>query len=505
MHDTVRFILADHVEEIRNCDPTKTVLEFLREDTGLKGTKEGCAEGDCGACTVVIGELHNDSVRYRAINSCIQFLATLDGKQLVTVEDLAKTGEQTGTELHIVQQAMLEQHGSQCGFCTPGFVMSLFAMFHNNRNQATDRAGIELGLAGNLCRCTGYAPIVRAAEQALTAERSDHFNKHEKRIVDLLKSIQNKSTLQTRSANGLFYTPRTLGALCELLESNPQAVLVAGATDVGLWVTKQNRRLETVIYLGEVNELKHIQDDGNQLSIGAAVSYTDATDSITARYPAFLPLIQRIGGTQVRNAGTIGGNIANGSPIGDMPPGLIAIGAKLVLQSTRGQRQCDLEDYFISYGKQDLRTGECVAQILLPMPPENQLFAIYKISKRFEQDISAVCGAFAVQVEGSIIRNARVCFGGMAETPKRAVACEAALEGKTWNQETIDGAMQAMLSDFTPLTDMRASASYRMRVSQNLLQRFFLEQTAVPYPVRLGSGYRPGGPTDVNEKDAGGE
>lgn len=265
--------------------------------------------------------------------------------------------------------------------------------------------------------------------------------------------------------------------------------MVAGATDVGLWVTKQDRRFETVIYLGNVQELKQIHDDGQSLSIGAAVSYTDATDAITAIYPAFLPLIERIGGMQVRNAGTIGGNIANGSPIGDMPPGLIAAGARLDLYSTRGRRSIDLEDYFIDYGKQDLQPDECVGQIRLPRPPQDKLFAIYKVSKRFEQDISAVCGAFSLQLEGTVIRNARVCFGGMAATPKRATACEQALEGKTWEQETIDMAMQAMAKDFTPLTDMRASASYRMRVAQNLLQRFFLEHKSTPYPVRLGVRY----------------
>jgi len=499
MHDTVRFILADRIEEIRNCDPTRTVLEYLREDKGLKGTKEGCAEGDCGACTVVIGELHSDGIRYRAVNSCIQFAATLDGKQLVTVEDLTADGERISPELHAVQQAMLDQHGSQCGFCTPGFVMSLFAMFHNNREQAPGRDDIDLGLAGNLCRCTGYAPIVRAAEQALKAQRSDRFNSLEQQTIELLTSIQNTETLTLSGANGQFYAPRSLPELCTLLASNPQAVLVAGGTDVGLWVTKQNRSLGTVIYLNAVTELKQVQDDGHNLSIGAAVSYTDASTAITARYPAFLPLIQRIGGTQVRNAGTIGGNIANGSPIGDMPPGLIALGARLVLQSTQGQRYIDLEDYFLSYGKQDLRTGECVAQIILPVAPANQLFATYKVSKRFEQDISAVCGAFSLQVEASTVSKARVCYGGMAATPKRATACEQALEGKDWNQETISRAMQALLEDFTPLTDMRASASYRMRVAQNLLQRFFLENTATAYPVRLGLRYAPENPGALSE------
>jgi len=490
MHDTVRFILADRVEEVRDCDPGRTVLEYLREDKGLKGTKEGCAEGDCGACTVVIGELQDDSIRYRAVNSCIQFLATLDGKQLITVEDLVHGGR-NAHELHAVQQAMLDQHGSQCGFCTPGFVMSLFAMFHNDRQHAVERGEIDLALAGNLCRCTGYAPIVRAAEQALTERRSDHFSAAEKHTVNLLKTVQSSDALALKGAGGIFYAPRTLVELCKLLDENPLAVLVAGATDVGLWVTKQLRRLETVIYLGAVEELKKITDDGCELSIGAAVSYTDASGAIAARYPAFLPLIQRIGGSQVRNAGTIGGNIANGSPIGDMPPGLIAAGAKLVLQSTQGQRCIDLEDFFISYGKQDLRSGECVVQIRLPVPADQQLFSIYKVSKRFEQDISAVCGAFAVALDGSTITAARVCFGGMAETPKRASLCEQALLGNSWSQKTISQAMRAMSGDFTPLTDMRASATYRMRVAQNLLQRFFLEHNATPYPVRLGVRYLP--------------
>jgi len=492
MHDTVRFILAGKVEEVRACDPTRTVLEYLREDRGLTGTKEGCAEGDCGACTVVTVELYKGGIRYRAINSCIQFLATLDGKQLLTVEDLEAGDSNIEPELHAVQKAMVEQDGSQCGFCTPGFVMSLFAMFHNDREQNAGRQDIDLGLAGNLCRCTGYAPIVRAAEQALKADRSDRFNTVEKQTIEQLKSIQNTSTLDISSPNGRFIAPRTLAELCDLRDTHPEAVLVAGATDVGLWVTKQNRHLKTVIYLGEVQELKQINDDGQTLKIGAAVSYTDATEAIVKIYPAFLPLIQRIGGAQVRNAGTIGGNIANGSPIGDMPPGLIAAGAKLDLYSTRGRRSIDLEDYFIEYGKQDLQPGECVEQIRLPRPPEDNLFAVYKVSKRFEQDISAVCGAFSMQLEGTAITNVRVCFGGMAATPKRATACEQALEGKTWNQETIDTAMQAMLEDFTPLTDMRASASYRMRVAQNLLQRFFFEQHTTPYPVRLGLRYAEG-------------
>ena len=485
MHNTVRFILAGKVEEVHNCDPTRTVLEFLREDKGLKGTKEGCAEGDCGACTVVIGELRDDGIRYQAVNACIQFLATLDGKQLLTVEDLG----QTGSELHSIQQAMVDQHGSQCGFCTPGFVMSLFAMYHDETERDVERTDIDSGLAGNLCRCTGYAPIVRAAEQALKADRADHFTEHKARYIELLKSIQPASTLKISSENRRYYAPRSISELCDLLQNHPQAVLVAGATDVGLWVSKQLRQLDAVIYLGAVKELKQIGYEGSDLLIGATVTYTDAKAAIGARYPAFDALIERIGATQVRNAGTIGGNIANGSPIGDMPPGLIAIGARLALRSSQGQRIIDLEDYFISYGKQDLQAGECVEQIILPAQAENQLFSIYKISKRFEQDISAVCGAFALQIADGTISNARVCFGGMAEIPRRAANCEQVLNGKPWSQETINQAMRAMLEDYTPLTDMRATASYRMRVAQNLLQRFFLEHTENPYPVRLGLRY----------------
>ncbi len=480
MHDSVRFVLGGQVEEISDCDPTLTVLEYLREQKGLTGTKEGCAEGDCGACTVVVGELVGDAIRYRAVNSCIQFLPTLDGKQLITVEDLSSgAGQLQDRQIHAVQQAMVEQHGSQCGFCTPGFVMSLFSMFHDQPEKETTRTDIDLGLAGNLCRCTGYAPIVRAAQQVLTARRSDQFTEDEEQTAKLLRSIQPDGSLAIDHADRQFYAPRSSDELCNLLQQHPQAVMVAGATDVGLWVNKQLRVLDTLIYLGHVAELQVLQDDGKHLRIGAAVTYTDAIQAIAAHYPAFGPLIERIGASQVRNAGTIGGNIANGSPIGDMPPGLIAAGARLVLRSAEGERIIALEDFFIAYGQQDLRSGEFVEQILLPIPqPEPQpgrIFATYKISKRFEQDISAVCVAFSLQIDNGTITAARICYGGMAETPKRASHCEQALQGQPWEQASIDRAMLALTDDFTPISDMRASAQYRMQVAQNLLQRCYLE------------------------------
>jgi len=486
MHATVRFLLAGKTEEVHNCDPTRTVLEFLREDKQLKGTKEGCAEGDCGACTVVIGELQDGGIRYRAVNSCIQFLATLDGKQLLTVEDLSRAGRhQRGPELHTVQQAMVEAHGSQCGFCTPGFVMSLFAMFHDDPEHAKTRTDIDLGLAGNLCRCTGYAPIVRAAEQALSARRKDRFMQDQKQLVTRLRSIQDEKSLATGQGDRKFFAPSSLPELCELLQRHPDAVMLAGGTDIGLWVTKQMRTFDTVIYLSAVSELQQLEDNGQHVLIGAAVSYSDAVRAISRHYPAFGPLIERLGSVQVRNAGTVGGNIANGSPIGDMPPGLIAAGARLALHSLAGRRVIELEDFFISYGEQDLRPGECVEQVILPVPDPDRLFATYKVSKRFEQDISAVCGAFSLHLENGTIRDARVCFGGMAEIPKRARVCEKTLNGSPWNQRTIDGAMRALAEDFAPITDMRASAEYRMRVAQNLLQRFYLEHSAQAYPVRL--------------------
>ncbi len=485
MSGAIRFLLGDRLIEASDFDPQLTVLDWLRMNRHT-GTKEGCAEGDCGACTVVVGDLAGDEIRYRSFNACIQLLATLDGRQLIIVEDLAQA------ELHPVQQAMVDHHGSQCGFCTPGFVMSLFAMYHENRipgEQGIGRRQIDEGLAGNLCRCTGYAPIVRAAQQALFMPVDDQFSQNRDQTVANLKQIQPTECLELEYKSRRFFAPRSLDELCDLLTQHPDAVMVAGATDVGLWITKQLRVIDTLVYTANVAELHTLAIDKQSacLEIGAAVSYTDAMGALTDVYPDFRPLLARLGAVQVRNAGTIGGNIANGSPIGDMPPPLIALGARLVLRSTRGSRTLDLEEFFIEYGRQDLEPGECVEKILLPLPDPAVQFRVYKLGKRFDQDISAVCAAFALTLDKGAVASIRICYGGMAGVPARAREAESTLRGQPWTQATIEGAMSALERDFEPITDWRASSEYRMIAAQNLLQRFFLEMTR-DEPVHLKAG-----------------
>jgi xanthine dehydrogenase large subunit len=377
---------------------------------------------------------------------------------------------------------MVDQHGSQCGFCTPGFVMSLFSMYHQPKppgGTAIRRQWINEELAGNLCRCTGYAPIVKAATRVLNGPLEDQFSSHEAEVVALLQEIRRSQCLELSFDSRRYFAPVSIDGLCQLLVDHPAAVMVAGATDVGLWITKQQEVLNTVIYLGRVAELQElsVNEAAGWLEIGAGVTYTDAMDSLTGLYPDFHPLLSRLGAVQVRNAGTIGGNIANGSPIGDMPPPLIALDARLVLRSSQGQRTIDLQDFYIEYGKQDLRPGECVEKILLPLPSPDRQFRVYKLTKRFEQDISAVCAAFSLQLDGDRVTSARICFGGMAGVPKRAAACELALMEQDWNQDSVQVACAALLQDFEPISDWRASAGYRMLAAQNLLQRFYLETT----------------------------
>ncbi|HEY5796233.1 MAG TPA: xanthine dehydrogenase small subunit [Bosea sp. (in: a-proteobacteria)] len=472
MRDTLRFILGDELVEIASCDPTLTVLDWLRLDKRMTGSKEGCAEGDCGACTVVVGRLDRGRLRYEAINACIRFLATLDGCHLLTVEHLK--GEDGA--LHPVQQAMVDCHGSQCGFCTPGFVMSLFALWLNEEAPSVSR--IEDALAGNLCRCTGYEPIIAAAQRMYRLGNRDRVAVRSDVIRGRLRELADQETLSLTGPAGRFLAPATVEALADLVIAHPGATLVAGATDVGLWVTKGMRRLDSVIYLGQIEELRSIEDRGDHLYIGAMATHAEVRPALAAVSPQLDELMRRFGGEQVRNAGTIGGNIANGSPIGDLPPALIALGAMLVLRRGGEQRRIPLEDFFIDYRKQDRREGEFVEAVIVPKLPPGALFHVSKISKRFDEDISAVCGAFLLRIgDDGRIAEASLAYGGMAGIPKRAAAAEAALIGRAWDEASVADAIAALPRDFTPLSDMRASAGYRLTVAGNLLRRFLIETT----------------------------
>jgi xanthine dehydrogenase small subunit len=483
----VRFALDGEIVAIDDVDPTRTVLQYLREDLGRTGTKEGCAEGDCGACTVVVGELAGSGVRFRAINACIRFLPTLDGRELITVESLR--GADGG--LHPVQRAMVDCHGSQCGFCTPGFVMSLFALYKSA--QRPSRREIEDALAGNLCRCTGYRPIVDAATRMYGyANGGDRHDEHwmncsfsslsdtqpsasEREMIERLRSIRRRDTLALRHGHRSYFAPATIADLAALREAHPEARLLAGGTDVGLWVTKQLRDLPALVYVGDVAGLADIAVADAHLDVGAAATLTDAFAEILRHYPELAEVARRFASPPIRNAGTLGGNIANGSPIGDSMPVLIALGATLVLRRGKKTRELPLDEFYLAYQKTALGAGEFVERIRIPLPVPNAHVRTYKVSKRFDQDISAVCGAYRIEVAGGTVRAARVAYGGVAAIPKRAPHCERALAGKPWTEETVRGAMAALDKDYTPLTDMRASAPYRRAITRNLLYRMYLE------------------------------
>ncbi len=466
----IRFLLGGDVVEVRGVSPTKSVLMYLREDLRRVGTKEGCAEGDCGACTVVLAQSEGEGVRLRAVNSCIQFVATLDGKALFTVEDLRDADR----ALHPVQQAMVDCHGSQCGFCTPGFVMSLWALFveHAERGTRPGDAQLRTALSGNLCRCTGYRPILEAGVRMfeLGERRLDRAA-----LRDRLDTLARGESLAYAAHGQRFWAPRTLDELLGLRAAHPRAVVLAGGTDVGLWASKQLRELPEVIYLGEVAELLRIETREASLSIGSAVSLADGFAALCRHYPELDEIHERFASVPVRNAGTLGGNVANGSPIGDSMPALIALGARVVLAAREGRRTMPLEELYIDYMKKAMRADEIVASLEVPLPSPRGRFRSYKLAKRYDSDISAVCAAFAIEIEDGRIVAARVAFGGMAATPRRATHTERALRDRAWCEQTAREAMSAIALDYTPIGDMRASAAYRAKAARNLLYRFFLE------------------------------
>ncbi|MBC2665251.1 xanthine dehydrogenase small subunit [Novosphingobium flavum] len=455
----VRFILDGDVIEIADPDPTGTLLDHLRGPLSRIGTKEGCAEGDCGACTVLLGELAGEQVNWRAVNSCILFLPMIHGKALMTVESLAGGGA-----LNPLQACMAANGSSQCGFCTPGFVMSL-------HGRAIGAIGCDLPLpdviAGNLCRCTGYGPILEAGEKGA------HIAQDDTATIAALRSIADGEMASGTVGPRRWFAPRSADQLAAVLAEHPGARIVAGATDVGLWVTKGLKEIEALVFIGDVADLAGITEYDTGLTLGAAVRYADAHAPLARLHPDLGELVRRIGGLQVRNSGTVCGNIANGSPIGDGPPALIALGASLTLRSAKGRRTIPLEAYFIDYGQQDLQPGEFVESVFIPRPAPDAVIHVAKLSRRFDSDISAVLGAFAFTVNDGTITAARVAFGGMAATPRRAAGCEAALTGRPFTEQTITAAAEALRADFAPLTDVRGTAAYRLDAAAALLWRLW--------------------------------
>ncbi|MEO4000527.1 xanthine dehydrogenase small subunit [Mesorhizobium sp. CAU 1732] len=477
----LRFLLNSEAVALGDVRPDETLLDFLRLRRSLRGTKEGCAEGDCGACTVLVGRLAGDGLVYEGVNACIRFMGSLDGCHVVTVEHLK--GEAGG--LHPVQQAMVDCHGSQCGFCTPGFVMSLYALWM--RSPSPSDREIETALQGNLCRCTGYEAIMRAARtissyadagnDVLAAERAD--------VIATLRTLRDGSRVEIGQGKDRLIVPASVDDLAAVLEAEPHARIVAGSTDVGLWVTKFMREITPAVFIGGLEALRSISENDRVVTIGAGVSYTDARRALASDIPALGELIDRIGGDQVRNMGTIGGNIANGSPIGDTPPPLIALGATLTLRKGDARRTIALEDFFVDYGKQDRAPGEFVEAVHVPLPQPGAHFAAYKITKRRDEDITAALGAFNLVVRDGVVASIRIAYGGMAATPKRARAVEAALTGKPWTMDTVEAAMARFGEDYAPISDMRASAEYRMLAGRNLLKRFFIETTGTGKPFTI--------------------
>ena len=481
----IRFFHRGSIVEVDAAAPTRTVLDWLREDARCTATKEGCNEGDCGACTVVVGEIAAPGaanavrgVRLTTVNACLQFLPTLDGKALFTVEDLKAIG---GGALHPAQQAMVDCHGSQCGFCTPGFVMSLWAGYEQHAVRATRPTRQQLAdeLSGNLCRCTGYRPILDAGQRMfdLPAAALDTAP-----VLAALRAMRDDAALAYAPAGGggRFFAPHTLDELAALREQHPDAQLLAGSTDVGLWVNKQFRPLGDLIHVGAVGELARITETaGEGLVIGAAASLDDAWRALCTRWPALTEVWLRFASPPIRHAGTMGGNVANGSPIGDSAPVLMALDAQLELRRGARTRRVALDAFYVGYMKNRLERGEFVQAIVVPELPATRAVRAYKISKRFDCDISALCAGFAIERDGDdVVRAVRLAFGGMAAVVRRAARAEAALLGSRWDEAAVAAAQAALDADFEPLSDMRASAGYRRQVARNLLQRFWLETRA---------------------------
>ena len=465
----VKFIHNNKIMEIQDVDPNETLLNYIREKLNKTGTKEGCAEGGCGACTVVLGYLKNNKIFYQSVNACIVFLPTIHGKQLILVEDLvSKDGS-----LHPVQKSMVNFHGSQCGFCTPGFVMSLFSMYKNF--SSFNKKIIKNSIAGNLCRCTGYQPIINAAKSLNNKNKVDQFYQTKNETIKLLKIINKKNnSLTINRIDKKYFAPQTINELKILLKKYPKSKILSGGTDLSLIVTKERKTINSIIYINSIKELNYIKKNKKYIEIGATTPLIEFESEIIKHYPDFKDILERYGSVQIRNVATIAGNIATASPIGDTLPLLLALNAKIVISNSKNDKILYLKDFFINYRKTKLKNGQFIKLIKIPLL-QNNIFKAYKISKRIDDDISAVCASFNLNIKNNIIVSISIAYGGMAAIPKKALQCEKSLLNKDLSEKNINIAQKFLEKDFNPIDDMRASSQYRMKIAKNLLFKCFQE------------------------------
>ena len=462
----IKFVHKNKIVELSNLDPNETLLNFIRTKLKKTGTKEGCAEGGCGACTVVLGELENNNINYKAINACIAFVPCLEGKQLVLVEDLVSKDK-----LHPVQEAIVNYHGSQCGFCTPGFVMSLFAMYKNHSFYKDNT--IKDSIQGNLCRCTGYKPIVDAAKSLNRKNKYDHFSNNKKNTINLLKKIKGRS-IAINNNSKKYFAPKSVNELKKILNLHPNSKLLSGGTDVSLIVTKERKDLDYLIYMNSIDELNYIKENKKYIEVGATTPLINFESFIKKYFSDFNQILKRYGSVQIRNVCTIAGNIATASPVGDTLPLLLALDSQIVIKDKNKTQILPLNGFFISYRKTKLKKGQFIHSIRIPLLSKN-IFKAYKVSKRIDDDISSVCASFNIEIKNDQIKKIKIAYGGMSNIPKRATNCEKILINSILSYKIIKKAQKSLEKDFRPITDARASEKYRMEVAKNLLEKCFLE------------------------------
>tara|TARA_B100000029_G_scaffold511811_1_gene606815 strand:- start:2 stop:1444 length:1443 start_codon:yes stop_codon:yes gene_type:complete len=468
MSQKIKFIRNNEIIEINIIDSNETLLNYIRTKLKKTGTKEGCAEGGCGACTVVLGELRQNQITYKAVNSCIMLLPSLHGKQLILIEDLLYKNK-----LHPIQKSMVKFHGSQCGFCTPGFVMSLFAMFKNHDNY--DDQIINDSIAGNLCRCTGYKPIINAAKSLNGVMKLDHFSENNQKTIKLFKLMKkSENFLISENNDKKFFLPTKINQLKKIIKNNPNSEIICGGTDVSLKITKELKTLKSIISISSIKELNFFKINKNFIEIGSSTPLIDFQEIIKEYYNDFYEILLRYGSVQIRNVATIGGNIATASPIGDTLPLLLSLNAKIIIESINNKKTVPLNKFFISYRKTILKKDEFIRSIIIPISNKN-IFKAYKISKRIDDDISSVCASFNIEIKNNKINSVFIAYGGMDEIPRRAINCEKSLKNKTLSGDLINLAMKKLEKDYNPITDTRSSSDYRMKIAKNLLMKCFLE------------------------------